>query len=66
MFPGGLSLTLEFGFNGFVVVGVGAGGAFSKDLALGDLADEQHMAAQIDLFLYLTAKHCVGVIGEVG
>ena len=49
-----------------MVVGVGAGGAFSKDLALGDLADEQHMAAQIDLFLYLTAKHRVGVIGEVG
>ena len=59
MFPGGLSLILEFGFDGFVIMGVGAGGAFSKDLALGDLADEQHMAAQIDLFLYLTAKHYV-------
>ena len=64
-FPGGLSLILEFGFDGFVVVGVGAGRTFSKDLALGDFADEQHMAAQVYLLLHLTAEHRIGVFGEV-
>ena len=60
------SIGLKLRFNSFVVVGVGAGIAFAKHLAFGDLADEQHMAAQIQLFLDLTTKHCVGVFGEVG
>ena len=48
-----------------MVVGVGTGITFSQHLAFGDLADEQHVAAQIQLLQHTAAKHSIGVIGEV-
>ena len=59
------SFALKLGFDGLVVVGVGAGGFISQHLAFGDLADEQHVATQVQLLQHTAAKHSIGVIGEV-
>lgn len=57
--------SLELGLDGLVVVGVGAGGTLAQHLALGDFTDEQHVAAQVLLFLYLAGEHGVHILGEV-
>ena len=37
---------LELGSDGFVVVGVGAGGFLAQDLGLGDLGHKHHAAVE--------------------
>ena len=59
------SFALKLGFDGLVVVGIGAGGFISQHLAFGNLANEQHVAAQIQLLQHTAAKHSICVIGEV-
>ena len=48
-----------------MVVGVGAGGSLSQNIALGDLADEEHVAAQVDLVPDLAGEHGVDVFRQV-
>jgi len=48
-----------------MIVGVGAGIAIAQHLTLGNLTDEQHMAAQIHLLQHTAAEHCVGVFGQI-
>jgi len=48
-----------------VVVGVGAGGGLAEHLALCDLTDEHHVAAQVLLIHYLAGEHGVTVLGQV-
>lgn len=56
---------LQFGFNGLMVVGVGAGRGASQDLCLGYLANEQLVAAQIHGLLHLTGEHGIAVLRQV-
>lgn len=56
---------LEFWFDRLVVVGIGAGRALAQDLGFRYLADEEHMAAQVDLLQDLAGEHGVGVPGDV-
>ena len=48
-----------------MVVGVGAGGFFGENCTFLYFADEEHMRAEVQLFLDLTAEECVGVFGDV-
>lgn len=57
--------SLELGLDGLVVVGVGAGGTLAQHLALGDFTDEQHVAAQVLLFLYFAGEHGVDILRQI-
>lgn len=55
----------EFGLDGLVVVSVSAAGALAQHLALGNLADEHHVTAQVQFFLDFAAEHGVGIFDQV-
>ena len=46
-------------------MGVGTGGALAEHLALCDLTDEHHVAAQVLFVYHLAGEHGVGVLGQV-
>ncbi len=48
-----------------MIVGVGTGGGLAEHLALCDLANEHHMAAQILLVHYLAGEHGIHILGQV-
>ena len=48
-----------------MIVSISAGGIAAKHLALGDLADEHGVAAQLYFFQHLAAKHCAGVLCNI-
>ena len=58
-------MRLEFWFNGFMVVSVGAGFSAAQNFAFGHFTDEQGVASQLHLFQHLAAKHSAGVVGDI-
>ncbi len=60
-----LLFLLEFRFNCFMVVSIGAGGFISEYFCLGNLTNKQHVAAQILRMLNLTREKCICILGNV-
>lgn len=56
---------LDFWFDCFVIVSIGAGGTVAQNLGFGHFTDKQHMTAQILLTKNLTGEHRVGILRHI-
>ena len=48
-----------------MVVSIGAGGTLAQNLGFGDLADEKHVASQVELLPDLAGEHGVYILRQV-
>lgn len=56
---------LKFGFNGLVIISVGAGGAVAQNPGLGHFTYKHHVAAQILLGQNLAGEHGIGIFRHI-